>query len=385
MTISQDIYTRDSHGKLRFWRSEVDEAGGRWRGISGIVGGAEVVSGWTSCVPKSQPTAAEQAHFEAGAECTKKLDRKYRDSADADFGDVFIQPMLAYDFAKRKEVLQFPVVVQPKLDGIRAIITVAGATTRQGQPIDTIDHILADLAPVFARYPDLVLDGELYNHAFKDDFNSLTSVIRRGFKLDKKSPLAEAEQRDALARRQRELIQYHVYDIADVDYFDGWDRLGALVRLFYSNGGEFQLPSVVLVTSTTVQSREEMDELMLSYLETGYEGQMVRLPTHRYQHSRSPALLKRKVFETKEFKLLRIEEGNGNWAGKAKRVVVELEDGRENEAGIRGTFNFAAKLLAEKHLYEGGEVTLRFMRQRTPDGKLRTPVAIDFHPGGRKD
>lgn len=112
---------------------------------------------------------------------------------------------------------------------------------------------------------------------------------------------------------------------------------------------------------------------------------MVRDPDAFYEHTRSKALLKRKDFETKEFKLLRIEEGNGNWKSLAKRVVVELEDGRENEAGIRGNMPFCKELLENRAHYEGGEVTIRFMRQRTPDGKLRAPVAIDFHPEGRKD
>ncbi|MBS3648724.1 hypothetical protein KEU06_08790 [Pseudaminobacter sp. 19-2017] len=381
--ISDKIYTRDSKGNLRFWQYQVD--GPRWRGISGLVDGTPVESGWTSCTPKSQPTAAEQAIFEAQAEEKKKLDRKYRRNHDANWDDVFIQPMLARDYDKLKGPLAFPVFAQPKLDGIRAIITVDGATTRQGQPITTVDHILEQLRPAFDEYPELVLDGELYNHAYKDDFNTLTSVIRKGFKVDKKALKAgvtEEQQRAEFAKQQRDLIQYHVYDIAEAAFGPTTDRVDELDRMFRH---EFDCPNIVLVPTFEVEDQAGLDQLLEQWLEEGYEGQMVRTMRAPYEHTRSKHLLKRKDFEAKEFKLLAIEEGNGNWAGKAKRVVVELEDGRTNEAGIRGSFEFCAALLVNAEHYVGHPVTVRYMKQRTPDGKLRAPVAIDFHPGGRKD
>ena len=43
---------------------------------------------------------------------------------------------------------------------------------------------------------------------------------------------------------------------------------------------------------------------------------MVRLPGVPYEFdTRSKSLLKRKEFDTSEFRLLKIEEGEGNWAG----------------------------------------------------------------------
>lgn len=381
--ISERIFAKDSKGVLRFWQYEVD--GPRWRGISGQVGGAETASGWTTCTPKSQDTAEEQAIFEAQAEEKKKLDRKYRRDQNATFDDVFIQPMLAQEYDKLKSPLQFPVAAQPKLDGIRCIITIDGATTRQGQPIESIDHILADLVPVFEDSPELVLDGELYNHDFKDDFNTLTSVIRKGFKLDKKAlkaGITEEMQRAELLARQKELIQFHVYDIADAEFGPFKDRTDTLDAIFLQ---EFDIPSVYVVNTFVVDDQERLDELLESFFAEGFEGQMVRSLHGNYEHTRSKHLLKRKDFATAEFKVKRIEEGNGNWAGYAKRVVFELEDGRENEAGIRGNQAFCKDLLERKDYFEQGWVTIRAMSQRTPDGKLRAPVAIDWHPEGRKD
>ena len=46
---------------------------------------------------------------------------------------------------------------------------------------------------------------------------------------------------------------------------------------------------------------------------------MVRLPGVPYEFdTRSKSLLKRKEFDTSEFRLLKIEEGEGNWAGMGR-------------------------------------------------------------------
>lgn len=382
MISSDKIFSRDSKGTIRFWFYEVE--GNLWRGVSGQEGGAETRSGWTHCEPKSKPTAEEQALFEAQAEETKKLDRKYRRTVEElDGDDMFIQPMLAHGVDDY--LMDAPYFVQPKLDGFRCVTVADTATTRQGQFYESVDHLLEALAPVFDEYPSLILDGELYNHAYKDNFNDLSSLIRKGFKLDKKAlkaGITEEQQREHLANLRKSAIEYHVYDIVDptMPYSD---RIDMLYDIFHE---QWEVPGVFVVPTILVQDDATAEQLYEQWLGEGYEGLMKRRVDAKYEiGKRSKNLLKWKDFETKEFKLLRIEEGNGNWKGYAKRIVVELEDGTENEAGLRGNQAFAKELLDNAEHYCKGEVTIRFMRQRTPDGKLRAPVAIDFHPEGRQD
>lgn len=376
------IFSKDSNGGIRSWRYVIE--GDKWAGISGLIDGAQTQSGWSYCTPKSKPTAEQQAVFEAEAEMKKKLDRKYRGTVeDLEKGDIFIQPMLAHGVDDYD--MPLPYLAQPKLDGFRCIITAEGATTRQGQPYVSIDHILADLAPVFEEYPDLVLDGELYNHDYKADFNTLSSLIRKDFKLDKKllkAGVSEEDQRAALKAKQSAAIQYHIYDVVDSSK-PFIERCEEIERIFLE---EFDVPSVWIVETCEVTSHEGGETLYIEWLEQGFEGLMKRNPSATYQvGKRSKHLLKWKDFETKEFKVARIEEGNGNWKGIAKRVVIYLEDGRENESGTRGSMPFLKELYENKERYEAGWVTVRFMKQRTPDGKLRAPVTIDYHPEGRKD
>lgn len=276
--------------------------------------------------------------------------------------------MLAQDYAKLKKPLKFPVAAQPKLDGIRALISRHGAFSRELQPHYNCDHILTALAPVFAKFPNAQFDGEFYNHDLKDDFNKIVSVVR------KQKPTAE--QKAEAAR----LLQYHVYDLPSAGDQPFVKRTFALMDLFMGidpNG------PVKMVKTWEVNDQARLDELNGEFTEQGYEGQMVRLNEPYDFDTRSKSLLKRKEFQTTEFPVIRIEEGLGNWSGYAKRIVIKLPNGNECGAGMRGTQEFAKNLLARKDIVTGA--TIRFFGM-TPDGQLRFPVAIDFQgTAGRVD
>jgi DNA ligase-1 len=142
-------------------------------------------------------------------------------------------------------------------------------------------------------------------------------------------------------------------------------------------------PYIVLVPTTKVSRLSQLNELYSSYIEDGYEGQIVRRDG-LYENKRSKQLLKRKEFITEEFTLVDIQEGIGNWAGAAKRIFFRYKTGDVVKAGLRGTKEFARRLLEEKDKYIGSPVTIRYFTP-TPADVPRFGVAIDFHPGGRMD
>jgi DNA ligase-1 len=376
---SDVIYKRDSIGKIRTWQYEV--AGATYRTIAGIQGGALVESGWTKCEGKNTGRANEttpeaQAFNEAEAEKSKKLKREYRFTI-AELDSVPVGPMLAQDYAKLKKPLVFGALIgeriysQPKLDGIRATISARGAFSRELQQHFNCDHILEALAPVFAKYPDLTFDGELYNHDYKDDFNGLGSLIRKQNITDERR------------QKVREVVQYHIYDLPSDRVFS--HRANMLRDIFSEFGIVDDSSPLRLVTTTYAASQAELDHYNGIYTEEGYEGQMVRMDWAYDFDVRSKALLKRKEFTSEEFPVLRIEEGLGNWAGVAKRIVIKMPDGQECGAGMRGTQDFARTLLDNaKAGIVPKEATVRFFG-KTPDGMLRFPVVTDFHQEGRVD
>ncbi|GBU16833.1 MULTISPECIES: hypothetical protein [Methylobacterium] len=352
MSTGKRIFKRDTNGTIRTWNYEVD--GDRWRSHSGVLGGAVVTSGWTTCVPKSRDTAEEQALFEAEAEMGKKLDKDYAvTEAGVDeprsFGP---KVMLAHKF----EGWPGECFSQPKLDGIRCKVNRHGMWSRTGKPILGAPHIFAILAPAFVNKPDLEFDGELYNHELKDDFNKIVSMVRK----------SKPEDDDILEASK--LVQYHVYDLVLTD--KTFSQRDQMLDLFVA-----QLPGneIVKVPTSPVATIEQLDRAYGTYLEAGYEGQIIRLDGP-YENKRSKQLLKRKEFETREFELIAVEPGNGNWAGLAKRIRFRLDDGRECGGGIRGTREQMAELLARP---QPKIVTVRYFTP-TPDGMPRFPVAIDF-------
>ena len=360
------LYKRDSSGKIRVWWIEQD--GERYRYCAGIKDGKIVRSEWTVALPKNigrsnSTDAIEQATAEVAAEYRKALELDYFENvADIDTPR-FFAPMLAHKY----EGWQGPCYVQPKLDGIRCIATRYGLFSRKGKPITAVPHIADALEPIFKITPAAVFDGELYNHELKEDFNTITSIVRK-----------VKPSLDELAK-SRDLIEYHIYDFpaALSDSFSNrFDALTTYVEAAYLPLG---LGPLRVVPTVHVGRLELLDHLYGEWLEQGYEGQIIRL-NKPYEQKRSKSLLKRKEFQDAEYPIVAIEEGIGNWSGFAKRVVLRLPDGRTFSAGIKGDQMAARRLLFNAAIYT--QATVRFFNL-TPDGVPRFPVVYTFHEGDR--
>ena len=117
------------------------------------------------------------------------------------------KPMLAYPVSAKPIDYSKPVFIQPKLDGVRCLIQcdngVITAYSRTGKVWKNIDHILFNLKPFFHWNPNVVLDGELYNHDFKDDFESIISMVRKTKPTDENRSISEKH------------VQFHCYDIVN--------------------------------------------------------------------------------------------------------------------------------------------------------------------------
>ena len=100
--------------------------------------------------------------------------------------------MLAYPVSDKPIDYQLPTFIQPKLDGVRCLIQhqyevkegsyhghIIRAYSRTGKEWKNIDHILFNLRGFFQLNPDVVLDGELYNHELKDNFEKIISCVRK--------------------------------------------------------------------------------------------------------------------------------------------------------------------------------------------------------------
>lgn len=373
--ISDTIYMRDTSGRLRYWYAEVE--GACWRGHDGLVGGKEKHGDWTRCTAKSQATPEEQAQFEADAEYQKKLKRNYR-RTEAELDSVPPAVMLCKPW--KDTVIKFHrpdyIKVQPKLDGYRMVVRLEQVApddfdvvlrTRDYQEYGpAVDHIREALRPVFTAYPDLVLDGEVYNHTLKHDFNTIQSLI-------KKETLTGFERADC-----QRLLQYHVYDAPHPAMT--FNQRSTTVHELLVQRFDMSLEPVVVVPTYGADSLTEIDDIYVQVLEDGYEGLIIR-SDEPYQYGiRTPYCVKRKEFVDEEFPVMRLIEGNGAYTGCAKAVEFMMpgdrrtEKGERPKAGIKGDKDYCRRLLAGP---VPKIVTVRYL-VLTPGGIPRGPVAIEF-------
>ncbi|WP_426039689.1 hypothetical protein [Brevundimonas sp. DC300-4] len=340
------IFKKDTRGRTRVWQIEQD--GTSYRVLFGIKNNPQTPTGWIHCIGKQARNDLDQAGFEIASAYEHQLDREYHKTEATLDEPKFFQPMLAGKYSGFS-----PGFAQPKLDGIRCIARVEGLFTREGQSIDSAPHIYETLRPLFIKEPDIIIDGELYNHSLFDDFNAIVSLVRR-------KTLSPQQ-----LTRSAEFVEYHVYDLpSHAGSFS--ERSQALLKVVEG------LPAIVAVQTEAIQDEQIYDELHGSWIENGYEGSMWRADA-AYEQKRSKTLLKRKEFQDAEFRCLSIDEGVGHWAGLAKSVQCALPDGRTFRAGIKGSQARAKELLHESHLV----VTVKYFHL-TPDGIPRFPVVTKF-------
>jgi ATP-dependent DNA ligase len=365
------LYKLDSKGKIREWYVLVDLDLGRYSSVSGTSGGKMTQTEWTQVTPKNvgqsnETSVIEQVILEVEAMYEKKEAREgysaSEELARAKALEVDTRPMLAHKFSDHVDKITYPCYSQPKLDGVRCIAKADGLWTRKGEQIVSCPHIQQALAPVFLAYLDLVVDGELYNHSLKDDFNEIQSLITRK-KCTEKS-----------LEKTAGLVQYHVYDtmLPELPFIE---RLNHLVILLAENvsANYWESGAIQFVDSEEVNSRAELDARYDTALKDGYEGQMVRWSDSPYEHKRTNKLLKRKEFEDAEYEIVEVLEGVGNRSGMAGSIMLKSVDGKIFNSNIKGGWAFYRALWTARESVIGKMATIQF-QNLTPDGIPRFPV-----------
>lgn len=361
------LYKIDKKAATRVWYME--SQGSRHRTVTGVLEGKMVTSEWTKCEAKNvgkanRVTASKQAEIEVEQHYRKKLKLNWTDSIPliATWKSRFFEPMLAESIDDVK--LRYPLFSQPKLDGHRCLARADGLWTRKGELYLSVPHIEAALKPFFDEYPLAVIDGELYNHVFQEDFNSLSSILR------KTKPLTKEQ----LATTTN-FAQFHIYDMVMSDE----DTNPYEFRLMYNMGKLYDfldIGSTFQIVRTDIAKHEEhMHELMEEYLELGYEGQILRFNTP-YENKRTKNLVKHKLFKDDEYEIVEIHEGNGNWSGHAKMLTLRYEKGTFR-ASLRGDKTYCKQIWEDRETYPGKLATIRYP-SKTPAGKPKHAVATDL-------
>ena len=279
-----------------------------------------------------------------------------------------IKPMLAYKVDKKPVDWSENVYIQPKLDGVRCVIYLdeneeIRCFSRTGKEFHNLQHIKDSLHDFFkmetefSANTDVVLDGELYNHDLRDNFEKIISLVR------KQKPTTQ-NRLDAA-----ELIEFHCYDYIETVMNQPYGyRASQLVT------SDMYSPCIKYVDSKLATSRETANIIHQYNLNDGYEGSILRLD-RPYEQKRSYNLQKFKDFHDTEATIIGYEEGKGKREGTIGKFLMQDDDGNKFGCPPGKGYNYKdlADILNNIHDYIGKRATFTYF-ERTQYGSYRHPL-----------
>ena len=276
-------------------------------------------------------------------------------------------PMLAYPVSAKPIDYTKPVFMQPKLDGVRCLIQYERrriskpikrvvAYSRTGKEWKNIDHILQSLKPFFQQYPNVILDGELYNHALRDDFEKIISCVRK----TKPTAVDKAES--------RKLVQFHCYDIVD--------ETTTFEKRYKPILDDLNIKEAYGVRTVNyckgIFSEVQAKAVHKMYLEAGYEGSILRL-NDTYQCKRSHSLRKFKDFHDAEAEIIGWVEGKGKRRGTIGKFIAADKDGNRFGMPVMDNFKKLRTMFDDMQTWKGKIATFTYF-ERTKAGSYRHPL-----------
>lgn len=313
----------DKNGKRRFTDIRVEDLGNGTADIvktTGMVGSDKVIESRTNV-----KTGYEKAMARA-----KTMWNNEKIKIDQ------VLPMLANKWEEREKYIREPFYVQPKLDGVRLLVSKNGCFSRTGKIVEGVEHLAKNLRD------GEWLDGECY--APNMNFEDLTSA----FKMNPSS------------------LTFYGFDYFDTKRPD---------LPFAERQKILKTKTRVVVDTFLVPKKSEISKYHDKFVEEGHEGIMIRESTSIYEvGKRSNYLLKYKEFQTEEYEIVGANCGHGRDAD-AVVWVCKTPSGQEFTVKPEGTIKDREKFYKNRDQYIGKQLTVRF-QNLTALGVPRFPVGV---------
>ena len=288
------------------------------------------------------------------------------------YGEGFIPEFnvqLAESYFKQKEgyLNGREFILTQKLDGTRlAIIKENGITkcfSRQGQPVDGLTEILEDMK----SFPDnIVLDGELI--AENPDNLPSDELFRLTMKVARKDG-----NKKGLIFNCFDLISSKDFKrgISEERCISRKEKLSKLIK-------EINPKHIIEVPMLYVGNDEDKIIEWLGWAKNNnMEGIMVNLANAPYECKRTKGILKVKVMQDMDLRVIGFEEGEGNFKGTLGRINVEFKD---NIVGVGSGFELSMRdeIWNNKDKYIGKIAKIQYFEvtknQKDNKESLRFPV-----------
>lgn len=372
----EKLYSKDKNGKVKEWSIEVTENESKFGvitvrfGYDKIQENVQIIEKGKNKGKKNETTPLQQAIKEAQSKFNKKIKEGCVASLEDTLNFKQYKPMLCHDYLKRAKDIIYPCFVQPKLDGVRALVYIENdkvfIKTRGGNFYPDFEELKEYILLNISK--NVILDGELYTD--KMDFETLVGLCKK----NDKSP------EDLL---QLKMIKFHIFDIYEKNEpeLDFENRKLALDHFKKNTNSNY----IEFVETKLVENETEMKTYLDTFLKQGYEGIILRNKKGLYKFNhRNKDLQKYKLFTDSEFKIVNFKEGTGIkkgliiWIceytssdGTIKTFTVDLNSSNETR---RELFKLASE---DSSKFIGKMVTVKY-QNLTKNGCPRFPKAISI-------
>lgn len=224
------------------------------------------------------------------------IDAKTLNKAYPNFIEVFAC-QLAKEYLPK--FVTYPVYVEPKIDGIRALAIEGKLYSRTGARIPNI--------AIEQHLPQHeVLDGEL----FAGDWAKTISA-----RSDASIPM-----------------EYHIFDVIPLEEWTS-EKFKMPLRERQISLGYYVIGPITKVPSAFLTNQTELQEAYSLHLDNGHEGVMIKDPKAPYSLRRSRAWMKLKPTNTLLAEVIDLQEGTGRNEGALGALVCKTGAGVEFKVG----------------------------------------------------
>lgn len=295
-----------------------------------------VVSVGKNIGKKNETNVLTQAWNQCQSKYTAKINSGYTATREENnsTGAATPFPMAVKSWKDHKSKLEYPLFVQPKLDGIRMIASYTNGEvsvlTRRLREISGFIAVKEELKRMFesSGMLNFTIDGELYAHGM--NLQHISGIVRN----------------ESTSENNKEKLKYFVFDCFDVSQpLIGFDtRIVELKKFVQSSKSNM----VVLNDTFEAESNENAEGYYKQFVGDGYEGMIYKSTNRPYEfdfnkEKRSSWYLKRKKQDDKEFPIVGFTQGKGKDLGC---IVFELrtQEGKTFNCVPNGTYEYRKEL-----------------------------------------
>lgn len=228
--------------------------------------------------------------------------------------------MLAHDGANHESKITGKKILQPKLDGVRALTVVDYESrtvtmyTRNGKVLENFTHITEYLEKFIDEIGrSMVFDGEVVSSSFQ-------------------TLMKQVHRKENVQAQDARLCLFDVVPL--VEFKAGQSIMGQRRRNqflhnfenIFKDSGFIEIIPQIEVNLDEFLGEIEYRDYNKKMVEDGFEGIMIKDPDAKYECKRSTAWLKQKPFIEVSLPIVEVEEGTGRNVGRLGAFVCEGVD-----------------------------------------------------------